>query len=598
MLLHVCTQPRRPDGSGGGRGRRVGGLLRYLLGPGRAEEHINVHHVEGQMTGTPYGRLVAVSGDKPVAELQPVATASGGFDYRPLVDWLEELPRAAGVLRRVDGRHPGPGWVWHASLRLAPQDRHRQFSDATWAHMVREVLRGAGLVVDGDEDGVRWVVVRHADDHVHIVASLVREDGRREWFRNDFYRCVNATRQVAERMGLRQVRLGRGTGHRRPHPVEVHKAARLGRFAADGSVLTVRDELRRRVRAAAVGSVSPEGFGRLLQRQGVRVNFRVGVAGERTGIMFALDGDVTAAGVPVWYGGGRLAPELAWPRLRARWAAAALPGLDAGTLAAGAGRGQVLSQLERVVRRAGARLRAGGQAETVAVGQAAADCLTAAGWLHERDPGGWLAAAAERFDAAVRQRRGEPAPVATVDALRLQMLAQGLFGLAEGAEDEDDRRFLRNLYGLCVVAERVARLRQQQGRVEQAGQARAAAATVRGSRTRPRTSNGPRHAATVRQVVPELAGRILTEPGWGRLAATMDQITHAGGDAAAALRVVAGWRDLRNARRIGDVLAWRLRRYTGLYEPHATPDRPVRPGTPGPRPPRRRPAAAGSHRGR
>lgn len=68
--------------------------------------------------------------------------------------------------------------------------------------MAREMLAGAGLAPHGDTEGIRWVVVRHNDDHVHIVAALVREDGRIEWARNDYRRCVAATFDVARRFGL------------------------------------------------------------------------------------------------------------------------------------------------------------------------------------------------------------------------------------------------------------------------------------------------------------------------------------------------------------------------------------------------------------
>lgn len=411
MLLHVCTQPKRPDGTGGGRGKRVGGLLRYLFGPGREEEHTNSRYAEGPRMGTPYGRLIAASGGTPVAGLQPLLTDRGRFDFRPLVDWLEELPRAAGVLRRVDGRHDGPGWVWHASLRLAPEDRHRQLSDQTWAHMVSETLRGAGLVADGDDKGVRWVVVRHAEDHVHIVATLVREDLNREWFRNDFVRCVDAARQVAARMGLRQVGRSGGTAHRRPHPVELHKAARRGRFTGEGEVLTVREELRRRVRAAAAAAGSAEEFVARLHREGVRVDFRYSKMDPnvKTGVKFALDSDATAAGAPVWYGGGKLAPELTWPKLTARWATRAAAARDAGPPAGGEP-AQVVTEAEQIVRRAAARMRRSGETDATAIGQAAADCMTAGAWLLDQTPDGPLVRAAERLDQATRQPRGELLP--------------------------------------------------------------------------------------------------------------------------------------------------------------------------------------------
>jgi hypothetical protein len=487
-------------------------VLRYLFGPGRAEEHVNSRFAGAEPVGTRYGRLVAASGGKPVEDLQPRATPRGCHDFRPLVAWLEELPRAAGVLRRADGRQEGPGWVWHASLRLAPEDRHRTFSDQTWAHMVREVLRGAGLIADGDQAGVRWVVVRHAEDHVHVVASLVREDGRREWFRNDFYRCVNATAEVAARMGLRQVGLGRRTGHRRPHPVEVHKAARQGRFTRDGQVLTVRDELRRRVRAAAAAG-SPEEFLTRLHADAVVVAFRESELrpGERTGIKFALAAGTSAGGGPVWFGGGRLAPDLTWPKLCSRWAAPALPGLGP-ELYAGLGRQRVIAEAERIVRRAAAGIGRAGPADVAAIGQAAADAMTVAAWRLDRSPDGHRVRAAEHLDAAVRLPGGRTAPPSG-QTIPLHALTQALHALQLAADDHQERDTLRLMYALCQLAERIAGLHYQHHRHDQAAHARAAAATIRAGNPPPLHHRGrqltpaeqARHAQTLTRVLPDAA---------------------------------------------------------------------------------------------
>jgi len=585
MLLHVCTQPKRHDGTGGGRGRRVGGVLRYLFGPGRAEEHHNNLFGLAPQVGTPYGRLIAASDAVPLAELQPQYTGRGCFDFRPLVQWLEELPRAAGVLRRVDGRHPGPGWVWHASIRLAPEDRHRVLSDDTWAHMAREVLRGAGLVVDGDEAGVRWVVVRHADDHVHIVASLVRADGRREWFHNDFTRGVNATREVAQRFGLRQVSLSKGTAARRPHPVEVHKAARQGRFTGSGQVLTVRDELRRRVRAAIAGSGTAQEFQDHLTELGVQVAFRESQQhpGVPTGVKFALAGDTSAGGGPVWFGGGKLAPDLTWPRLQSRWTTEPLPGMSSGALASG--QPQVVAEAERIVARAARRLSRGEPADAAQIGQAAADVMTAAAWRLDRSPGGPRVQAAERLDAATRRPGGRGAP-ASSDALRLHALAQALLALQLVADDEEDRDTLRLMYSLAHLAERIARLQERQQRHEQAAAAREAANRVRAGRSTPLRQRGrllprherTRHAHTVGTVLPDATGRILSEPGWDGLVATLHDLATAGVDPAEALRVAACGRPPRNVVSVSGLLTWRMRRQAGLdtHQP-AAPTRPGRP---------------------
>ena len=59
------------------RGSRVGGLLRYLWGPGQAEEHVNP-------------RLVAAwDGAGPLADLEPTVTATGHRDFRTLTAVLQ-----------------------------------------------------------------------------------------------------------------------------------------------------------------------------------------------------------------------------------------------------------------------------------------------------------------------------------------------------------------------------------------------------------------------------------------------------------------------------------------------------------------------------
>jgi hypothetical protein len=51
----------------------------------------------------------------------------------------------------------------------------------------------------------------------------------------------------------------------------------------------------------------------------VRERFRVKSPGQVSGLSVALPGDTTRAGGPVWYGGGKLAADLSWPKLRQRW---------------------------------------------------------------------------------------------------------------------------------------------------------------------------------------------------------------------------------------------------------------------------------------
>ena len=68
--------------------------------------------------------------------------------------------------------------VWHCVARGAPGDR--LLSDHEWAELARDIMHRTGLASHGqDDDAVRWIAVRHAADHVHIVGTLARQDGAR-----------------------------------------------------------------------------------------------------------------------------------------------------------------------------------------------------------------------------------------------------------------------------------------------------------------------------------------------------------------------------------------------------------------------------------
>ena len=106
--------------------------------------------------------------------------------------------------------------VWHCSVRAAPGDR--MLSDDEWAEVARDIVHRTGLAPRGqDDDAVRWIAVRHAPDHMHIVAMLARQDGTRPNSWNDCYRVGEAGQRHAERgnhrgdhqMGERPARAGR-----------------------------------------------------------------------------------------------------------------------------------------------------------------------------------------------------------------------------------------------------------------------------------------------------------------------------------------------------------------------------------------------------
>ena len=192
-------------------------------------------------------------------------------------------------------------------------------SDAEWAQVAARVMHRTGLAPDGDDLGVRWVAVRHAADHIHIVATLARQDGTRPRIWNDYYRVREACQEAERRFGLRSTAPADRTAARRATRAETEQAARRG-WAEPPRVT-----LRREVCTAAAGAGTEQEFFARLRAAGVLVRERhstvhpVRSPGTRSGCPATRPRD----GGVVWYGGGKLAADLTLPKLRARWAGTA-----------------------------------------------------------------------------------------------------------------------------------------------------------------------------------------------------------------------------------------------------------------------------------
>jgi hypothetical protein len=280
-------------GKVGPRGSRVSGLIYYLFGLGRNEEHTDPHIVAGWRHPT---------------ELEPPLRDDGHRDFRHLSGLLQQPQEALGD-------HGAAEPVWHCSVRAAPGDR--MLSDDEWAQVACDIMHRTGLAPYGqDDDAVRWVAVRHADDHIHLVAMLARQDGTRPRLWNDYYQVGEACRAAEDRFSLRRTAPRDRTAARRPTRAESEKARRRGLPEPP------RVTLRRAVSTAAATASSEREFFARLDAAGISVRKRFSTRnpGEVTGYAVALPADTTQAGGPVWYSGGKLAPDLTLPKLRHRWA--------------------------------------------------------------------------------------------------------------------------------------------------------------------------------------------------------------------------------------------------------------------------------------
>lgn len=274
------------------RGDRMAGLMNYLAGPGKKNEHEDIH-------------IVASS---PLVFAHPAGVALSQAD-------------ALKVAREMDVPHDvfnvtvPKGHVFHCSLSLSAEEGIQ--TDERWAEIAADFADKMGFTETSGKAPLRWVAVRHGlsaagNDHVHIVASIVREDGTKWSDYNDRPRVQKAAREIEAKYGYRQ--LGTLNAERGYHQAEKQIAEK------QGLVELPRETLQRSVRAAASASVDEAEFVRRLRGTGVlvRPRFAPGTTDVVEGFSVAVR-PANRGERPVWFGGGRLARDLTLPKLRADW---------------------------------------------------------------------------------------------------------------------------------------------------------------------------------------------------------------------------------------------------------------------------------------
>jgi hypothetical protein len=144
---------------------------------------------------------------------------------------------------------------------------------------------------------------------------LARQDRTRPSVHNDRYRVRDACLAAERRYRLRSTAPADRTAPRYPSRAEGEKATRRGLHEAP------RVTLRRHVTTAAAASADATGFFARLERTGVLVPHPVLHHEPRPGhrVRRRMPGDTGKDAGPVWYGGGKLAADLSWPRLWQRW---------------------------------------------------------------------------------------------------------------------------------------------------------------------------------------------------------------------------------------------------------------------------------------
>ncbi|HEX6526506.1 MAG TPA: hypothetical protein VF070_41800 [Streptosporangiaceae bacterium] len=321
------------------------------------------------------------------------------------------------------------------------------------------------------------------------------EDRTRPRVHNERYRVRDACLAAEERYGLRSTAPADRTAARRPTRAETGKADRQHR--GEPARLT----LRRHVSTAAASAASTTEFFARLDQAGVLVRLRYSTRnpGQVTGYAVAMPGDTTKDGDPVWYGGGKLAPDLSWPKIAQRWTRPARPDSPLTPGEADA----LWEYAARTVADATGRIRfftaTGNPAAAADAAYAASDALhVAAAALGSRT----LRRAADDYDRAARQPYGRiPAPTPAGNQLRHAARLISAYAYLT------QHRWLTPvvlLVRLAALAEALAELRESQQRAHQAAAALRAAHHLRtATRTAPPTRPPGRPATATTPAQPK-----------------------------------------------------------------------------------------------
>jgi hypothetical protein len=236
------------------RGGKTHGVLIYLVGKGKREEHENPHLVAGSPEAIRMGEA-----SRPLERSDAIALA------RFLDEPREEFGTQVTIAERdkLSGRVIGTrdAHVWHCSLSLHPEEP--ELPDERWAQICGQFIEQMRFAGDTASAQCRWVAIRHGrsaggSDHAHLVVTLVAEDGSKASVHNDRPRAQKACRELEQQFGLRRLEARtRKSGSRGLKHGELAADRRRGRQLGDRGEhpeRSSRQTLERIVRACATAS--------------------------------------------------------------------------------------------------------------------------------------------------------------------------------------------------------------------------------------------------------------------------------------------------------------------------------------------------------
>lgn len=306
------------------RGGRMAGLMNYLVGPGRSNEHENQRIIGGDdrvtfayTPGTELSRYDAFE----IAEMLDAPRKLHGTEVTKPVYAKDE--EAGGFLTDGDGKKikvdSSPAHVWHCSLSLSESEG--AVSDAQWKSIAESFVEKMGFVDPDGAKSSRWVAVHHGaskngNDHIHLVVQMVREDGTKTSTHNDFHRAQMACRELENEYNLQSLE----SSVTQQQGLSGEKPAERARAERESYAVSDRVELSRRMRAALASSSTADEYVRQLPQMGVQVapHFAKDSTVKVTGYKVSL-GTKSGENQAVWYAPSKVDRSLGWPSIKARF---------------------------------------------------------------------------------------------------------------------------------------------------------------------------------------------------------------------------------------------------------------------------------------
>lgn len=278
------------------RGQRVGGLVRYLFGPGDANEHTDPRVVAAGTSRRRWSRR----------RRRAAGATSGRSSTSSACPWPGST---AGSSACGTARFGPPRATGHSATQSGGTSRRRSWTRRGWR-------RGATTAdaVGSPCATTRTTCIWWPPWPARTAAGPgTSTTGGRSSRGAGGSKPTTDSRWWPCPIGRSRPRRGAARPRRRPGPRRNADTGLAGEPA--------RDRLRREVQLAAAGASGTDEFFDRLRSAGVMVEARMRTQhpGERTGYKVSWPRYCNRDGRPVWFGGGKLAPDLSLPRLEKHW---------------------------------------------------------------------------------------------------------------------------------------------------------------------------------------------------------------------------------------------------------------------------------------